>query len=67
MEIVRIMIRNCGTIALTACAAVLIGVSVAYAQAPTAREQAELAGLSPEIRARAQARAVGGNSVTEVL
>jgi hypothetical protein len=67
MEIVRIMTLNCRTIVLTACAAVLIGVSVAYAQSPTALEQAELAGLSPEMRAQVQARAVGGNSVTEVL
>ena len=41
--------------------------SVVYAQSPTALEQAELAGLSPEMRAQVQARAVGGNSVTEVL
>jgi hypothetical protein len=53
--------------ALAAFTAVLIGAPVAHAQAPTALEQAELAGLSPEIRAQVQARAVGGNSVTEVL
>jgi len=53
--------------ALTACAVVLIEASLAYAQSPTALEQAELAGLSPEMRAQVQARAVGGNSVTEVL
>jgi hypothetical protein len=52
---------------LAACVAVLIGTSVAYAQSPTALEQAELGGLSPELRAQVQARAVGGNSVTEVL
>jgi hypothetical protein len=53
-------------LALTA--AVLIGMSTAYAQSsPTAIEQAELAGLSPELRAQVQARATGGNSVTEVL
>jgi hypothetical protein len=67
MEILRIMTLNCRTIALTACAAVLIGVSVANAQSPTALEQVELAGLSSELRTQVQARAVGGNSVTEVL
>jgi hypothetical protein len=61
------MTLNCRTIVLTACAAVLIGISVAYAQAPTALEQAELAGLSPEMRAQVQARAIGGNSITEVM
>jgi hypothetical protein len=63
----RIMTRNCRTVVLTACAAVLIAVSVAHAQSPTTLEQAELSGLSPEMRAQVQARAVGGNSVTEVL
>jgi hypothetical protein len=53
--------------ALAACAAALIGVTAGYAQAATRLEQAELAGLSPEIRSQVQARAVGGNSVTEVL
>jgi hypothetical protein len=53
-------------LALTA--AVLIGMSTAYAQSsPTPIEQAELAGLSPELRAQVQARATAGNSVTEVL
>jgi hypothetical protein len=53
--------------ALAACAAiVLIGASAAHA-APTAIEQAELAGLSPQLQAQVKARAVGGNSVTEVL
>ena len=61
------MTLNGRTIILGACTAVLIGAPVAYAQAPTALEQAELAGLSPELRAQVQARAVGGNSVTEVL
>jgi hypothetical protein len=51
---------------LAACTGVLIA-AAAYAQSPTALEQAELAGLSPEVRAQVQARAVGGNSVTEVL
>ena len=61
------MTVNCRTLALAACTAVLIGTSAGYAQSPTAIEQAELAGLSPEVRAQVQARAVGGNSVTEVL
>src|SRR5262249_36871159 len=54
-------------LALTACTAVLIGMSAAYAQSPTALEQAELASLNPDLRAQVQARATGGNSVTEVL
>src|SRR5262249_47263267 len=53
-------------LALTAGAAVLIG-TAAYAQSPTPLEQAELAGLSPDLRAQVQARATGGNSVTEGL
>jgi hypothetical protein len=61
------MTPNCRVLALAACTAVLVGASVAYAQSPTALEQAELAGLSPEMRAQVQTRAVGGNSVTEVL
>ena len=48
------------------CTGVLIA-AAANAQSLTALEQAELAGLSPELRAQVQARAVGGNSVTEVL
>ena len=51
---------------LAVCTGALIA-AAAYAQSPTALEQAELAGLSPEMRAQVQARAVGGNSVTEVL
>jgi len=51
---------------LSVCAGVLLA-ATAYAQSSTALEQAELAGLSPELRAQVQARAVGGNSVTEVL
>jgi hypothetical protein len=46
---------------------VLIAATAVHAQAPTALEQAELAGLSPEMRAQVQSRAVAGNSVTEVL
>ncbi len=49
-----------GMIAVTA-------VSPAYAQVATTLEQAELAGLSPEKRAEVQARAVNGNTVSEVL
>ena len=41
--------------------------SAAYAQVATTLEQAELAGLSPEKRAEVQARAVNGNTVSEVL
>ena len=41
--------------------------AAAYAQSSTALEQAELAGLSPELRSQVQARAVGGNLFTEVL
>ena len=51
---------------LAACTGVLI-FAAAHAQSPTSLEQAELAGLSPDLRAQVQARAVGGNSVTEVL
>jgi hypothetical protein len=53
--------------AQTACMIAAVGISAAYAQSPTALEQAELSGLSPEMRADVQKRAVGGNSVTEVL
>nr|WP_294524461.1 hypothetical protein [uncultured Rhodopila sp.] len=42
-------------------------VSAAYAQVATTLEQAELAGLSAEKRAEVQARAVNGNTVSEVL
>src|SRR5215472_6887417 len=60
------MTQNWKLAGLAACAGVLIA-AAAYAQSPTPLEQAELAGLSPELRAQVQARAVGGNSVTEVL
>jgi hypothetical protein len=53
------MTLNYRSMALTACVAVLIGMSAAYAQSPTALEQAELAGLSPELRSQVQARATG--------
>lgn len=61
------MTTNRRAAVLAAVMGVLIAAAAAYAQAPTALEQAELAGLSPEMRAQVQARAVGGNSVTEVL
>jgi hypothetical protein len=54
-------------LALVACAAILIGTSTVYAQSATPVEQAELAGLNPDLRAQVQQRATGGNSVTEVL
>jgi hypothetical protein len=53
--------------AQTACMGAAPGVAPGYAQSPTALEQAELAGLNPEMRVEVQKRAVGGNSVTEVL
>jgi hypothetical protein len=62
------MPRHCKKSVLAVCTAIaLIGSPVAHALAATQLEQAELAGLSPEMRAQVQARAVGGNSVTEVL
>jgi hypothetical protein len=62
------MTQHCRNAALAACAAIaLVGGSAAYAQTVTPLEQAEFAGLSPEMRAQVQARAVNGNSVTEVL
>src|SRR5262249_8351104 len=61
-----IVMLNWRLAGLAACAGVLLA-ATAYGQSPTALEQAELAGLSPELRAQVQARAVGGNSVTEVL
>ena len=60
------MMPNWRLAGLAACAGVLLA-AAAYGQSPTALEQAELAGLSPELRAQVQARAVGSNSVTEVL
>jgi hypothetical protein len=47
--------------------ALLVLSSTSYAQIATTLEQAELAGLSPEKRAEVQARAVNGNTVSEVL
>jgi hypothetical protein len=56
---------SAGLAALTAAA--LIVAPVAYALAATPMEQAELSRLSPDMQAQVKARAVGGNSVTEVL
>ena|SRR5690348_859700 len=53
--------------ALLAAAFVVIAAPATYAQVATTLEQAELAGLSPEKRAEVQARAVDGNTVSEVL
>jgi hypothetical protein len=62
------MKRHCRSAVLAACTAIaLVGGSAAFAQTATPLERAELAGLSPEIQAQVKARAVGGNSVTEVL
>ena len=63
------MPRNSRSVVLAACTAVaLIGSPVVQAQlSPTPVDQAELGGLNPELRAQVQARATGGNSVTEVL
>ena len=62
------MPRNCRNAVLAACTAIaLIGSPVAPALAASQLEQAELADLTPELRAQVEARAVNGNSVTEVL
>lgn len=53
--------------ALALCTGVFIAATAVYAQTPTALEEAELAGLSPEMRTQVQSRAEGGNSLTEVL
>jgi hypothetical protein len=47
--------------------AAAIATPIASAHAATRLEQAEIAGLSPQLRAQVLARAVNGNSVTEVL
>jgi hypothetical protein len=52
---------------LAACAVTVIGASAAVGQSATLLEQAGLAGPSPALPAQVKARAVGGNSVTEVL
>jgi hypothetical protein len=53
--------------ALAVAAVLALGTTVAHAQVATTLEQAELAGLTPEKRAEVQARAVHGNTVSEVL
>jgi hypothetical protein len=58
---------NWKTAAQLVCMVTALGISVAYAQSPTALEQAELAGLTPDMRTEVLTRATGGNSVTEVL
>jgi hypothetical protein len=57
--------KSAALAALTAIA--LIAAPAAYALSATPLERAELASLSPAMRAQVEARAVGGNSVTEVL
>jgi hypothetical protein len=52
---------------LLAAAFVAFAATAAYAQVVSTIEQAELAGLSAEKRAEVQARAVNGNTVSEVL
>jgi hypothetical protein len=66
MEIKR-MKTNCRGAALVAFGIVAMATTVAYAEVATTLEQAELAGLTPEKRAEVQARAVNGNTVSEVL
>ena len=61
------MKNYCGILASATCLAVLTGAPVAHAQVATTLEQAELAGLSPAKQSEVQARAVNGNSVSEVL
>ena len=58
--------RNKTIFAAAVATAALIA-SAAFAQVATTLEQAELAGLSAEKRAEVQARAVNGNTVSEVL
>jgi len=61
------MPRACRNVVLAACTAVaLIGSPIVPALGASQLEQAELADL-PELQAQVQARAVNGNSVTEVL
>lgn len=56
------------TVALTACAAIVVVAPIAYAQVATTLEQAELAGLTPEKKAEVQARlGQGGQTVSEIL
>ncbi len=53
--------------ALAGCAVLALGATIAHAQVATTLERVELAGLTPGKRAEVQARAVNGNSVSEVL
>jgi hypothetical protein len=57
--------KSAALAALTAIA--LIAAPAAYALSAIPLERVELAGLSSAMRAQVEARAVGGNSVTEVL
>lgn len=66
MEIERMRMNYRGA-ALAAFAVVVMVAPTARAQVATTLEQAELAGLSPERRVEVQARAVNGNTVSEVL
>jgi hypothetical protein len=66
MEIERMRMNYRGA-AVAAFAAVVMVAPTARAQVATTLEQAELAGLTPEKRAEVQARAVNGNTVSEVL
>ena len=62
------MTQHRKTAGLTAVfAAAFLGLSAVQAGAATRLEQAEVAGLSPQLRAQVLARATHGNSVTEVL
>ncbi len=45
----------------------LVGTPIARAQVATTIEKADIAGLSPEIRAEVQKRATNGNTVSGVL
>lgn len=56
-----------GAPAVAAIAAITLLGLTASARAATPVERAELAGLSPHLRAQVLARATRGNSVTEVL
>jgi hypothetical protein len=60
------MKANCRTLG-RATLGILLGAPIAHAQVATTLEQAELAGLTPEKRAEVQARAINGNTVSEVL
>jgi hypothetical protein len=59
--------RNVIPAAAAVLAATFLALPAAHAQMATSLEQAELAGLSPDKQAEVKARAVNGNTVTEVL